>query len=89
MKTAEDFKKVAKEKNLARFHVHRCSMCKYPCDYVFSPDHEHVGFDIGCDCTRRYIVNPSSYEDIAHYYNMQKNPGHIKELNDFWGFPNE
>lgn len=86
MKTAEDFKEAAKTVMPHKFHVHRCSMCKYPCGYVFSPDYEYVGFDMGCDCAPEYTVNPSSYDDIARYYNIQKNYGHIKEMNDFWGF---
>lgn len=89
MKTAEDFKQAAIITNPIKFHCHRCSMCGYPCGYVFSPDYEHVGYDAGCDCTKRYIVNPSSYEDIANHYNMQKNVEHIKKMDEFWGFQNE
>lgn len=63
-------------------------MCNYACGYVFSPDYEQVGYDSGCDCTRRYIINPSSYEDIASHYNMQKNDDYIKKMDEFWGFSN-
>jgi hypothetical protein len=86
VRTAQEFKDAAKIIKPSKFHIHRCSMCKYPCGYVFSPDYECVGYDIGCDCTKRYIINPSSYDDIERYYNMQNNDGHIKEMDDFWGF---
>ncbi len=89
MKTADDFKKAAKEIKPMKWNIRSCSMCDYPCGYVFVEQYEIVGYDSGCDCTRRYIVNRSSYDDIAIHYNRQKNPEYLKEMNKFWGFDRE
>ena len=66
--------------------IHRCSMCNYPCGYVFSPNHEWVAYDSGCDCTGRENINECSWDKLAEIYNMQSNENVIKEMNNFWGF---
>lgn len=53
--------------------VHNCSMCGYPCGYLFGADDDlpPVVYDSGCDCTRGYSYCPSSYEDVAALLRMQ------------------
>lgn len=81
-----NFKEQAKLKNLRNWYVRNCSMCEYPLAYVFSTDHEHVGFDAGCDCTGSRVVRESSWGAVADNYNIQTDPNVIKKMNEFWGF---
>lgn len=70
--TAEQVAAAVKDKGYHRVHVHNCSMCDYPCGYIF--DGGDVRYDSGCDCTGRYQVHRRSYEDVADWVNMQSSP---------------
>lgn len=50
---------------------------------------DEVGYDTGCDCVNYSNVNVSSFEEIAKFYNNQKNEDYIKEMDRFWGFEND
>ncbi len=87
MKTAEDFKIAAQKKNITFFGIHNCSFCHYACGFIIKQDTVNpvVYYDNGCDCTWN-PAKPSSFQEIANHYNMQKNEKYMKEMNEFWGF---
>lgn len=87
-KTALDFKEAAKRIKAAKWFVRLCSICRYPCGYVFSADYEHVGYDSGCYCVKYENIQPRDWEYLAEYYNMQCNENVIKKMDEFWGFNN-
>ncbi len=86
IKNRLDFQIAAFNKRPGKWNIHNCSICNYPCGYVFCPDHERVAYDSGCDCVREININECSWEKLAEHYNMQKNTDYIKEMNEFWGF---
>ncbi len=86
MKTGDDFRKAAEEKNISKWNIHDCSICGYLCGFVFSGDHQHVAYDSGCDCTGREHYQHRIWESVAQHYNLQSHPEVIKEMNKFWGF---
>lgn len=96
MKTVEDFKKAAKERNITRWNIHECSMCGYACGYVIRGD--NVGYDNGCNCVWGGI-RPSSWQELTNAYNMnagaldrkerEKNPlfkESVEADDKYWGF---
>jgi hypothetical protein len=84
MRTMEEFKQ-AKKNNITRWSIYLCSLCGYDCGYIF--DGENVSYDSGCYCvTYCPCIKPRSWEDVADYYNMQKNENHIAKMDLFWGF---
>lgn len=84
MKTPEDFKKAAELKKITFWLVHNCSICEYPCGYIIR--NNDVLYDSGCYCVNYINEQPTSWEDLAGFYNMQKYPDYIEEMNKFWGF---
>lgn len=83
-RTAEEFQQAAKEKNITSWPIHDCSICGYHCGYKIIED--SVAYDSGCDCVSYIDIQPRSWEDIAHQYNMQDHPGVIDKMDQFWGF---
>lgn len=89
-KTGLDFKNAAKRIKPGKFFVRACSMCNYPCGFVFSPDHEEVGFDSGCDCTGTETIRIRTWDDIANIYNDFFIGSEDKvKADEFWGFNKE
>jgi hypothetical protein len=88
MKTADDFRKAAIENNIHHWTMHDCSICRYECGYMFFQyEDAEVVYDSGCDCTRRNVKTPHTWEDVANQYNINiNNPGAIKEYNEYWRF---
>jgi len=92
MKTVEDFKKAAKEKNITFWEIHKCGFCGYPCGYIIKDD--AIFYDSGCGCVSMYVnIQPRSWEDLAEEYNRntkERNPRisekYTKETDNFWGF---
>lgn len=89
MKTESDFQIATAKIKPVKWIIHHCSMCNYPCGYVFTMDYKHVGYDSGCHCVTYENITPCPWSALAEHYNMQRNPEVIKEMNEFWGFPNE
>lgn len=86
-KTRIDFQIAAFNKGyLGKWVIHECSICRYPCGYVFCPNKEFVAYDSGCHCTGRSSINDCSWDRLAEFYNMQEDQVHIKKMDDFWGF---
>ncbi len=83
-RSAEDFKKQAKEKGITRWVIHHCSMCDYPCGYLFNGD--KVEYDAGCGCVTYRDVQSRTWDNVAEHYNMQKNEKVIAQMDKFWGF---
>jgi hypothetical protein len=86
MKTGTDFQQAAKDRNISRWCIHNCSMCDYPCGYIFCENHNLVAYDNGCDCTKRYFHRPTTWDHVAEQYNKQTHPEVINEMNEYWGF---
>jgi len=98
MKTGEDFKKAAKEKNIERWDIHNCGFCNYPCGYVIQ--REKVYYDSGCNCTYTDGWQERTWEDIADQYNRNAGSPDVEERkkeypafaevvkkdNELWGF---
>ena len=85
-RTPLEFKTAAKKLNLDFWPVHDCSLCKYQCGYRFTLDYEVVMYDSGCYCTNTRTLRSQNWNDIARYYNAQKNKQVIYEMNQFWRF---
>ena len=86
-KMDEDFRKASLEKHIDYWPVHKCSICNYQCGYMFFQyEDAEVVYDNGCDCTRRYVKQISSWEAVAEFYNVQTNEKVIEEMKKFWGF---
>ena len=83
-RTAEEFAVAAAERQISRWNIHDCSICNYPCGFVF--DDGVVGYDPGCDCTGRYWLEARTWDDVAQQYNMQDHPDVIAKYDAFWGF---
>ena len=84
MKTAEDFKRQAKLKNIVWWGIHECSMCGYGCGYKI--DGDNLYYDNGCDCSYGGGPEPRNWENLASHYNMQSSEKYKKEMDKFWGF---
>lgn len=91
MKTSEDFKKAVEEHHIEYWPVHNCSMCEYPCAFLFNFAGHEVVYDSGCDCTKwGYTRSLRSWDSVAQQYNINlKNPETMKKYNEFWKFDNE
>lgn len=85
MKTIEDFKKAAKEKNIAHWIIHNCSGCGYRCGFILDLDRDQLLYDNGCYCYMQ-PPRPRNWWDLADHYNMQESEEYIKEMDLFWGF---
>lgn len=100
MKTVEELKQAAKDKNISFWEVHDCSMCGYKCGYVIRG--EEVFYDAGCNCTYGGSLEPRSWQDLVNAYNMNagatdvekrmaEHDGfkkYVEETRAFWGFVN-
>lgn len=84
MRSGDDFKKQAVKLNITKWPMHDCSICGYPCGYLFRGD--EVFYDSGCDCVNYTNIQPRNWEDVAEHYNMQSHPDVIKKMDEFWGF---
>ena len=84
MKTATEIKLAVNENGLDRLAVHNCSICHYQCGYIFKEG--GVLYDRGCDCVTYHDIAPSSFDDVADFYNRQTTPKVINELNSLFGF---
>lgn len=84
MRSSEEFKIQAAKIGITRWPIHNCSICGYPCGYLFHDD--QVFYDSGCDCVNYADIQPKTWEDVAQQYNMQTNEKYIAEMDSFWGF---
>lgn len=55
--------------------VRPCSFCGYVCSYLWDAQHG-LGYDAGCDCTRRYVIEARDKDDLASF--VARNPGLIE-----------
>ncbi len=85
-KTGKDFKQAALKLKLKKWEVHRCTLCNYPCGYIFSPDYEHVSYDSGCNCVGYENLNDRSWDDVANQYNRITSRDYLNDMNELWGF---
>lgn len=96
MKTAEDFQKIAAERGVTRFYIHRCSICGVPVGFMIN--YGQVEYDSSCDCAWCH-PRPSNWQEIADHYNRNvyasdvatrmENPKfreYVEEMNKVWGF---
>ena len=85
MKTENDFKEAVKAKGINFWQVHSCSLCGYGCGFMF--EGHLVDYDSGCYCTScPSLPGKRDWADVANFYNSQKNPSVIREMDEFWGF---
>lgn len=90
MKTAKDFEDVIKNRGpqFQQWNIHDCSICGYPCGYVF--ENGHVRYDSSCDCVKYgSSIKYRTYQEIADHYNMEDHVDCIKEMNKYWGFSDD
>ena len=85
MRKPEEFRNQAIKLNINYWEHHRCAICGEPVGYYFFryPNYEVV-FDSGCGCSLGTNPRPSSWEDVAKFYNMQTNENIIKKMDEFW-----
>ncbi len=82
-----DFKEAIISKEISNWIIHNCSMCNYPCGFVFNicDGDVSVGYDSGCDC----ISRPLQYRDlesVKNQFDIQTNQNVIKKYRKFFGF---
>lgn len=94
IKTAEELKQQAKNKGIAFYPVHDCSMCGYRCGFIIRD--EDVAYDSGCDCVTYTNIQPRTWENLANTYNMnqpENNPqisqAFLDKLNEVWQFTDD
>jgi hypothetical protein len=86
-RSAEEFQQAAIERGLTRWTIHECSICGYPCAYIFNWADTEVAYDSSCYCTRYHNPpRPGTWQDVADHYNMQSSPAIITKYDEFWGF---
>lgn len=85
-KTAEDFEKAVKERNIETWIISSCTICDYPLGFLFRDN--KVYFDHGCICTLR-VPRLTNFEEVAQIYNMQGDKDTVTKMNEFWGFNGE
>lgn len=85
MKTLERFREQAIKLGKHFWEHHRCAICGEPVGYYFFsyPPYEVV-FDSTCGCSHIHSIHPSSWEDVAEFYNMQDNSDVIKKMDEYW-----
>lgn len=83
-RTAQEFRSAAIKYSISTWRFRECSICGCPIGYLFFQDRE-VYFDGGCDCCWGDL-RPSTWEDVAEFYNMQTNDKMIAEFDEFWHF---
>lgn len=85
MRTPEEFRSQAIKLNINYWEHHRCAICEEPVGYYFFtyPNCEVV-FDSGCGCSFGSNPRPSSWQDVAEFYNMQTDEDVIKKMDEFW-----
>lgn len=86
MKTADDFRQAAQQRNIERWDTRICGICGEPVGYVFIDG--HVYFDSCCGCSS-YYTEPQrrTWDDVAELYQMNThNLKWIEATNQFWGW---
>lgn len=83
-KSAEDFRRAAKEHNIVRWGIRDCSICGYGLAYDI--DGEKITFDSGCHCVDYQCHIERTWQDLADHYNLQTDVATIERYNEFWGF---
>ena len=90
MKTAEQFREQAIKLGLHYWEHHTCAICGEPVGYYFFAYYPYeVVFDSGCGCSFGSNPRPSSWEDVAEFYNMQTNPDVINKMDKLWKWEEE
>jgi hypothetical protein len=85
-KTAEDFQRQVKEKNIVSWVLRHCSICDAPLAFLF--DDDDVFYDANCDCTT-YETLPErrTYQDVADIYNRNIiYEKFVRDANEHFGF---
>lgn len=83
-RTAEQFQRQVELYKITKWPIHSCSICNYPCAYVFKAG--LVGYDSGCNCGKGQNITLREWEDVASHYNMQTNEEYIAVMDNFWKF---
>lgn len=84
-RTPDEFERAVAKLGLLRFNIHDCSICGYPCGFVFN--HGRIGYDSGCDCgSYDPGIRVREWQDLADHYNRQTNEQYITEMDNFFGF---
>ncbi len=71
-RAVEDFEAIVIEKNITKWAVWPCSICNYPCGFLFLVDGEKVkvGYDSGCYCGRS-DPRAEKMESVKEHYDAQ------------------
>lgn len=80
----EDFKIRIEKSSIKRWTIHNCSLCGYPCGFLFRGD--KVFFDCGCYCVTTHEVRKSNLSEVCGHYNIQDSTEYIQKMDEFWGF---
>ena len=93
IKTIEELKKQASEKNITFYPVHECSICGYMCGYIISGEDVKYDSGCGCGCINYSNIKKRNWEELAETYNRnqpENNPNikkeFLEELNKVWQF---
>ena len=86
--TVKDFEAAVIKKNITKWSIWPCSMCNYPCGFLFLVDGKKVkvGYDSGCYCCGRGDIRAEKMESVKEHYDLQSNQKLIDEYDQFWGF---
>jgi hypothetical protein len=68
--TAEQVRAAAHDHSIKRWDWLDCSICRHPIGWRI--DGEEVAYSSHCNCGGWSAPQPSSWDDLAHSFNMQK-----------------
>ncbi len=58
--------------------LHKCSMCQYPCGYIWNGD--RIFYDSGCYCTTSNSTRETEEQDLLDTLEMNKDTGLAERL---------
>jgi hypothetical protein len=75
------------KRNLKEWIIHHCSLCNYPCGYIFNIENDKVivKYDNGCNCVLlRPPYRSSNINDIIKHMSIQTSKEYVEKIRQFW-----
>lgn len=90
LSTIEKMRDTMTRKKVKKWVIHTCTVCKYPCGFLFSDDLDTVRYDAGCYCTMEKdsdaAIRQSDWYEVSDFYMSQKTEKVVTKMNKFWEF---
>ena len=81
----EALKEKVLEKGIKKWHIKDCSLCDYPCGFLFTIANGKVfvNYDAGCWCCPE-VPRISSFGDVLEHIELQSDEQVIERYQKFW-----